>query len=184
MKLTKDNVNSKIFLDYIKSYGFDPNNYRNILELVQSAPKSMSQFLKDYKQFLLSNRVKYDEIDNLEIDGAYGYFFKNGILIPKTIVNDFRFYTNNSKLYEYPNTNDFDVFISNGTCPTLFNTAKFQQDKFLGFCVDSYDDNIEYELNNLKMLLDTLNSEGNDTYTMSHDTISTQDKELYLVKKR
>ena len=64
---------SALFLEYIKSYGFNPNNYDSILELLQSANGSMSQFLTQYRQYLLSRQVVYSELDDLGIDGAYGY---------------------------------------------------------------------------------------------------------------
>lgn len=90
-QINESNINSALFLQYIQAYGFDPDNYLYMLELFQSAKGSISQFLKPYRQYLLSRRVEYDELDQLGIDGAYGYFHEDGILVPKQqlIIIDF-----------------------------------------------------------------------------------------------
>ena len=182
MPLNQDNINSLIFLDYIKSYGFDPNNYKYILELVQSAPKSMSQFLKEYKQYLVSSKVNYEELDKIGIDGAFGYLFQNGLLIPKTIANEDRFSKRIN--YSYPTTQDFDVIIANGTSINLLNTTNFSHDKYIGFCMDSYDENLDSSILSCKMLYDELEKKSSDNYVILHDKMSSKGKELYLVKKR
>ena len=39
---------SLLMLKYMISEGFNPNNYERILELLQSAPLSLSKILKEY----------------------------------------------------------------------------------------------------------------------------------------
>ena len=55
------------------SEGFNPNNYEKILELLQSAPLSLSKDLTKYNPYLLSDKVVYSELDEYGINGAYGY---------------------------------------------------------------------------------------------------------------
>ena len=45
---------SLLMLKYMISEGFNPNNYERILELLQSAPLSLSKNLKEYNPYLLS----------------------------------------------------------------------------------------------------------------------------------
>lgn len=61
-----------LILEFMINNGFNPKEYRNILELVQSAPSSISRYLNGCKQFLLSNKVNYSELEQLGIDGANG----------------------------------------------------------------------------------------------------------------
>ena len=70
-KITDDNINSALFLQYIEAYGFNPSNYMTIWELVQSAKGSMSQFLREYNQYLLSRKVNYNDLDALGINGDF-----------------------------------------------------------------------------------------------------------------
>ena len=100
-QITIENINSALFLKYIESFGFNPNNYGIIWELGQSAKGSMSQFLREYNQFLVSRQVDYAELDELGINGAYGYFQKNGIYIPISTENDIRFLYAQEKKYIY-----------------------------------------------------------------------------------
>ena len=82
---------SLLMLKYMISEGFNPNNYERILELLQSAPLSLSKNLKEYNPYLLSKKVLYSELDDYGIDGAYGYLENSEIVVPKTIENDNRF---------------------------------------------------------------------------------------------
>lgn len=185
-----DNINSALFLKYIESYGFDPSYYYYILELFQSGKGSMSQFLKQYYPYLLSRRVNYDEIDAIGIDGAYGYLHSDGILVPKTLENDEHFlkrsdkslYTRHS--YGTPTIDDFDVIIANGTSPYMDNTANFDIDKYLGFCMDSTDENLDISLRRYEHLVDLINRQSSREYIFEHDTLSSMGKELCLVRKK
>ena len=92
---------SLLMLKYMISEGFNPNNYERILELLQSAPLSLSKNLKEYNPYLLSKKVLYSELDDYGIDGAYGYLENSEIVVPKTIENDNRFlYRPVKRLYQ------------------------------------------------------------------------------------
>ena len=81
-----NNNDSKLFYDFIRSNGFNPENYYQTLELVQSVPNSMSQYLREYKQFLLSRKVTYSELEEYDIKGALGYLEADAtITVPKTL---------------------------------------------------------------------------------------------------
>ena len=45
----KEREDSLLFAEYIINNGFNPNNYENILELIQSVPSSISKYLKSYR---------------------------------------------------------------------------------------------------------------------------------------
>lgn len=189
-KITDDNINSALFLQYIEAYGFNPSNYMTIWELVQSAKGSMSQFLREYNQYLLSRKVNYNDLDALGINGAYGYFHEDGICIPKTTENDNRFlhtpvkrlYTPHS--YSYPNIEEFDAIIANGTSVYMKNVANFEQDKYLGFCMDENDENLGISLERYERLLDLINRQSRSEYVFEHDKISSKGKELCLIRKK
>lgn len=189
-QINESNINSALFLQYIQVYGFNPDKYLYILELFQSAKGSISQFLKSHRQYLLSRQVEYDELEQLGIDGAYGYINEDGILVPKTIDNDIRFlyeplkrlYIPNS--YECPTINNFDVIIANGTSPYMNNTANFSQDKYLGFCMDDTDKILDISVKRYEQLVDLINRKSKDNYVLEHDRISSKGKELCLIRKR
>ncbi len=189
-QLNEANINSALFLKYIESYGFDPDNYLYMLELFQSAKGSISQFLRPYKQYLLSGRVKYDELDMLNIYGAYGSLNEDGILVPKTLINDNRFLNTPVKRlypkhsYGCPTIDDFDVIIANGTSPYMNNTANFSQDKYLGFCMDDTDKILDISVKRYEQLVDLINRKSKDNYVLEHDRISSKGKELCLIRKR
>ncbi len=188
-QVNESNINSALFLQYIQTYGFDPDNYLYILELFQSAKESISQFLKPYRQYLLSRKVKYDELEQLGIDGAYGYINEDGILVPKTHFNDDQFlYTPTKRLYtphsySCPTMDDFDVIIANGISPYMNNTANFSQDKYLGFCMDDTDKNLDISVKRYEKLVDLINKKSRDEYVLEHDRISSEGKELCLIRK-
>ena len=188
--INEENINSALFLKYIETYGFNPNNYHNILELFQSAKGSMSQFLRQYNQYLLSRQVNYDELDKMGINGAYGYFHSDGIVVPKTTENDNRFLHTPVKrlyikhIYGVPTINNFDVIIANGTSPYMNNTANFDIDKYLGFCMDDTDENLAISFERYEYLVNLLNRQSQEEYTLEHDTLSSKGKQLCLVKKK
>ena len=188
--INEENINSALFLKYIETYGFNPNNYHNILELFQSAKGSMSQFLRQYNQYLLSRQLNYDELDKMGINGAYGYFHSDGIVVPKTTENDNRFLHTPVKrlyikhIYGVPTINNFDVIIANGTSPYMNNTANFGIDKYLGFCMDDTDENLAISFERYEYLVNLLNRQSQEEYTLEHDTLSSKGKQLCLVKKK
>lgn len=73
------------FLFFLLTEGYDPYKYENTLELIQSASNSMSKYLKNCKQFLLSHQVSYQDLESYQIKGANGYLsdiYNKGIVIP------------------------------------------------------------------------------------------------------
>ena len=92
---------SLLMLKYMVSEGFNPNNYERILELLQSAPLSLSKNLTEYNPYLLSDKVVYSELDECGIDGAYGYLKNSEIMVPKSLYNDNHFlYSSEKRLYQ------------------------------------------------------------------------------------
>ena len=189
-QVTEANINSALFLHYIQAYGFDPDNYIYMLELFQSAKGSISQFLKPRSQYLLSKQVKYEELNQFDIDGAYGYLQEDGILVPRTLVNDNRFlYAPVKRLhtphsYNCPTITDFDVIIANGISSYMNNTANCSQDKYLGFCMDVTDKNLYISMERYEQLVELMNRKSRDEYVLERDSISSEGKEFCLIKKR
>lgn len=145
----------------------------------------MSQFLSSYKTYLLSSSVNYNELDKFKMNGALGYIEKDNICIPKNLVNDDRFCKklNMQGNYLKPNINDFDVIIANGISSQLYNISRFNQDIYLGICIDSNNKNKDSIFRIYKSFKDLLNNSSNE-YTYDQDKISTLSKELCIVKKK
>lgn len=165
---TGDVDNSLLFLEFIKSYGFDPSKYNNILELYQGPKTSMSQYLKDYKQFLLSDKTNEKELDNIGINGAYGYIEMNTIVIP------------NSEI-KVPSLTDFDVIISNGVLPSMSYLQLTDQDKFIGLCVSDNDPELQFKLDSFCTLACELKNYGKYQVHFEHDE-SYNGKEMCLIR--
>ena len=108
---------SLLMLKYMVSEGFNPNNYERILELLQSAPLSLSKDLTEYNPYLLSDKVVYSELDEYGIDGAYGYLENSEIMVPKSLYNDDHFlYSSEKRLcqkhsYGTPSIDEFRTVI-------------------------------------------------------------------------
>ena len=189
---------TKLLLEYMILNGFSPRSYHNILELNQTVNNSLSKYLKDYKQFLLSTKVNYQELLEHNIKGARGYLDRNdGIVIPKSIMGDDYFKTINPELldgsrgrYKSPDVNDFYYVISNGFYSNdqlldLINTFKYNIcERFFGLVVDRNSYNYYKVLISFKYLFDFIKRELNDNYVMESDKISSLNKEIYLIKKK
>lgn len=192
--INEENINSALFLKYIEEYGFNPDNYHNILELFQPARGSMSQFLRQYKQYLLSRQVNYDELDEVGINGAYGYLDSNGIIVPKTLENDRRFFPPVKSLYTKhsygtPSIHDFSVIIAKEVITSnlilndyIGSAFNFPIDKYLGFCMNDTDENLAAALEKHKALVNWINYQSSDKYTFEHDTL--KGKHLCLIRKK
>ena len=189
---------AKLLLEYMILNGFSPRSYHNILELNQTVNNSLSKYLKDYKQFLLSTKVNYQELLETNIKGARGYLDRNdGIVIPKSIMGDEYFKTINPIAldgsrgrYKGPNVNDFYYVISNGYYSNdqlldLINTFKYNvHERFFGLVVDRNSYDYYKVLISFKYLFDFIKKELDDNYVMESDKISSLDKEIYLIKKK
>ena len=191
-----NNNDSKLFYDFIRSNGFNPENYYQTLELVQSVPNSMSQYLREYKQFLLSRKVTYSELEEYDIKGALGYLEADAtITVPKTLEADDYFRYHRPKLpytphgYRYPDISEFDTgvvfmdkFSRNEVSQIIrLSCAKNFPNMFIGFVADKDDKNdkaLSFKENSLKRLSDIF------SYHMVHDTDSEKGKEFYLMKRK
>ncbi len=192
---TKDSL---LFLQYLISNGFNPENYYGILELFQSANGSLSQYLVDYNQYLLSRKAIYSEMDSKGIDGAFGYLDNTGsILVPKTLLNDDRFLHTpvlspfRRHSYGVPSIEDFGVIIGHNPDPkksqeielfySLVNNPNTSQ--YFGVCTDS-DGYSYYTVEQYRNTVKHVNSIlGAPIYTFEHDTVRSEGKELCLIKR-
>ena len=175
--------NTLLFFDFLRANGFNPNNYEGILELLQSAKDSLSKYLIYFNHYLLSEKVRYDELYTYGINGGNGYVDKKGItLIEKPYIN---LNQNNeipsmskfgSIIYYHE---DFDFEIKH-----ICNMFYFPQGKFFGFITGKNDETLKTKLSIYKNLLECVNSIGNKEYEIIHDSITSYDKEFYLVKRK
>lgn len=187
---------SLLMLKYMISEGFNPNNSQRILELLQSAPLSLSKDLTEYNPYLLSNKVVYSELDEYGIDGAYGYLEDSEILVPKSIYNDNRFlHTPVRRLYPKhsygtPTIYEFGtvIFLEDtleGKTNEIYNAIKNSlnfKDLYFGFITEMYPQ-VDYGDQRLVYVFHQLMNQS-DGYKLSYETISEENKKLYLIKKK
>lgn len=185
-----------LLLEYMVTEGFNPNNYNKILELLQSAPDSISKYLAKYNQFLLSKNVIYPQLEDYAIEGAYGYLTEEGIFVPKTLENDRHFLEEAPKVpykrhsYSYPQIDEFDVtiFLENlvtfRTLDAIIYSSKLIKDNYFGFVLDNSED----QLKNIDLINRCFNivrnNSANSDYELAHETLSREDKQIYLIKKK
>ncbi len=117
----REQLMAQAFIQYIESLGFNPNNIEQVLELNQTVNGSVSQYLRDFGQFLLSKRVDYYDLHNAGIWGAYGYLEESGLFVPKTLESDGHFFGGympkvpyKRHSYSYPGIGKYDTTISFG----------------------------------------------------------------------
>lgn len=194
--------NSKIFLEFMFANKFQPEYYSNILELIQSVPNSLSQYLTNYKQFLLSEQVSYVDLENYKVFGARGYIDKNeGIVVPKSIEADAYFRKRQDKVpdkqvprYIYPMVTDCDSIISYYDWTAITNGKLLGQvtssmhfpvrNHYTGFILNKDDENLKEKVDIISNMLEGINKSSSQEHTLAHDTISSINKEFYLIKKR
>ena len=175
--------NTLLFFEFLRANGFSPNNYEGILELLQSAKDSLSKYLIYFNHYLLSEKVRCDELYTYGINGGNGYIDKNGItLIEKP-------YINLKQNHECPSIDkfgsiicyheDFDMEIKR-ICIMFY----IPKDKFFGFITDKNDETLKTKLSIYKNLLECVNGIENKEYELIHDSITSYDKEFYLVKRK
>ena len=188
---------SLLMLKYMISEGFNPNNYERILELLQSAPLSLSKDLKQYNPYLLSKKVVYSELDEFGIDGAYGYLENSEIVVPKTIESDNRFLyrpETEKRLYQKhsygtPSINEFGavIFLQDSleeNSDKIYNAVKNSinfKNLYFGFITKMYP-KVDYDDQRLVYALHQLMNQL-EGYKLSSETISEENKKLYLIKK-
>ena len=203
VKSSEINDNALLFWGFINAYGFNPNNYSNNLELIQSVPNSVSQYLKDYKHFLLSEKVRYEDLETYGIKGACGYIDKNeGIIVPRSIEADEYFRNHQGKVpskqiprYTYPAITDFDSIVSYYDWTSITRVEQLDQitksvyfsfnDRYLGFITNKNDKNLLEKESVISKILEVINNGWpKEQYQLVHDTVSNKNKELYLIKKK
>ncbi len=188
---------SLLMLEYMKSEGFNPNNHERVLELLQSAPLSLSKDLTKYNPFLLSDKVVYLELEEYGIDGAYGYLENSEIIVPKSLYNDEHFL--NTKIlrphekfnYGIPHISEFDVAVfcedsieekSTNIYKTIVNSLSFNN-VYFGFITEMYP-KIDFNDKRLVYIFHQLLNQLDSGYKLSYETVSEENKKLYLIKKK
>ena len=186
---------SLLMLKYMISEGFNPNNSERVLELLQSAPLSLSKNLTEYNPYLLSDKVVYSELDEYGIDGAYGYLENSEIMVPKSIYNDNRFLHSVQRLhpkhsYGVPTIDEFGTVIffedsveekTNEIYNAIKNSLNFKN-LYFGFITEMYPQ-IDYRDQRLVYVFHQLMNQLDD-YKLSYETISEENRKLYLIKKK
>lgn len=196
--------NAEIFLDFLLVNGFNPKPNQNILELIQPVHLSISKYLKNYSQFLLSSQVVYQDLVSEQIKGANGYLGERGkIIVPKTEAGDNYFremamslkipYTKNIP-YFHPLINDFDFLIAYYDLtvqnqisiePILKALYSLIENKYIGFIANTSDQKTLTQNSEIfAILLKIIQDKTHQEYTIVRRTIYKQGKELCLIKKR
>ena len=197
-KRVKDNAAR--FLDFMDANGFDPNYYNKILETSQAVPTSISKYLTEYDQFLLSEEVRYSELEDYTVQGAYGYIESGEMYVPKTLEADDYFRYHNPKTlakyfsYIVPSVEEFNGAIlfhdwtSNYHIPAkaiieLIHTSI--EDKYIGF-INHLEKGRLSETDRLvaKECLNWLNQTNNDEYTAVYDYERSKGQEFCLIKRK
>ena len=210
-QIKEENINSALFLKYIEEYGFEPQKYQIIWELFQSPKGSMSQFLKSYDQYLISELTFYDGLSEIDIKGAMGEIWNQNIVINtkyfRTPVDETRVFEPlepfGYSIYKRIMPKPQDVVIANSNvrwshpswkdawhpnCDVelryLKNMISFGCDSYLGFCASDNDKNLPYLIAAFEYYVGLCKEQSRYEYKLEHDTISSKGKELYLIRKK
>ena len=186
--------NSLLFMQFLAENKFNPENYYKILELIQSVPNSLSQYLTGFGQFLLSEKVDYQKLEENDIKGAHGHLTDTGIYIPKSNSADNYFLRSHVKIpykrhgYAYPNMSDVDsiiLYVDNKVMKEDLEQIKEAIlypvfDKYLGFITTKE----EKEEKLYQELLQIINQWSREEYLLSHEEMKDENKEFYLIRKK
>ncbi len=189
IEINNDNIDSYLFLDYIKSNGFNEEDYKNILELFQPPKKSISQFINTKQFILITSIIKCDDFNEMNLKGACGYLNKDSIEIPKTMKNDSILFRNktlspqNKLLYDIPKKEDFDCIIGNGISKDLKKVSHYNMKQYIGYCIDRSNKQCNMLREEYKKMFLLLNEIDNN-YTYQSDTIEEKNKELTLITRK
>ncbi len=134
---------SLLFYQFLLSRGFSPQYNPRVLELGKYVSESISVHLKDHEtQFLLSEKVREDELLYFEMNGATGY-----------LEADCEFAVKNGMKLFTPTIDLFDTVICEGDASDKIHVGKRRINLFFGYCIDYYDqETIENKLLNLEVL--------------------------------
>lgn len=188
-------LDSYFYSSFLESNGINVGNYRQILELNQGVLGSVSLFLENYKQFLLSEDLNYGQLHAFDLNGGKGNLTEEGIFIPKSLESDEHFlyggympkvpYTRHS--YEYPKLTDsyseYDMVISKGlsSYDNLNLIFKLGLDFVLGDTLDRNSPKYKEKRKLLIRLLELYNERTSNQGKMIFDTLG--DKEYILLKR-
>lgn len=172
----KDSVDTMLFLEYMKAYGFNIEDYTSILEILSNVTLSMSKYLRGYDTYILNSGVDYKDLRDFGLKGANGYIKDKEIYIPSTMENDRWFNKRNKYYYEHPLIESFDALIGCGLSNEVFELPK--KPLFIGTCIDTRDKNKERIF---KLYHDLALSLGYDYY---QDKASILNKEMCLVRHK
>lgn len=179
------NVNSMLFLDYIKSFGFNPKNYGNIIEVNGGAKESVSQFLNH--QYLISKQVVESDLKELGINGSNGYISETGLIAQNDKESNILYAPIRGIHQEYkkgyPRITEDDVIIANGINPYMNNLSEYKQDKYIGFCMDFEDPELVTTYYRFRDLQNILNK-NKEEYVLEHDSLSHKGKAMLLLRKK
>ena len=184
--------NSALLLNYLMDEGrFNPGYCEGILELGSAAYNSLSKYLAHYyNQYLLSEKVDYNELNELGIKGAYGYLDSSGICVPKSFYNDQHFFYNAPKVpyiryvYDVPTIVDFDTIICSGISDDLKYVRTFTHNIYLGYCTDMNNlDDLKKIRTFYNNLLRVYNFYSNNVI-MLRDIDTKNSKEYCLIKNK
>lgn len=151
--------------------------------MLQSVPDSMSLYLKDCSQFLLSEKVTSSDLAYFQVRGAKGCLDTDkGIKILEPI-----------QYCSIPSISSFDTLVANCDFSTYQRTQLLtavslypMRNYYLGFVTKSND--IEFKLRKKIdfwfKLLELININSSNEHIFVHDTFQKEGKELYLICKK
>lgn len=172
----KDSVDTMLFLEYMKAYGFNPEDYSSILEILSDVTLSISKYLRGYDTYILNSKVDYSDLRDFGLKGANGYIKDKEIYIPSTMENDKWFNKRNKYYYEHPLIDGFDAIIGCGLSNEVFELPK--KPLFIGTCIDTRDENKERIFNLYRELANEIG------YEYYQDKASILNKEMCLVRHK
>lgn len=193
----KQTDKATMFYEFMCANGYNPEDYYN-LELNRPVSNSISKNMSEYKQFLLSRKVEYEDLEKYGIKGARGCIEEKGeILVPKSLSADRYFRMNNPMVpyvrhgYGYPDLSEFNSIISyhNWDDHTMSQLGQIQSVLFnenlayyIGFIADRDDITIKNKIKLFNLLLNLINDSSIYEHKMIKDT--SDDKEFYLIKRK
>lgn len=172
--------NRRLLWQYMQENGFIKEEY-HVLELLQSVPNSISLYLKDDSQFLLSEKVSPADLEYFHVKGAKGSLdAKEGIKIPEPIQDGL-----------IPSISNFDTLVANCDFSTYQKTQLLtaislypMKNNYLGFVSECGDAKLREKIEYWFQLLELINVNSSNEHIFVHDTFHKEGKELYLIRKK
>ncbi|MDD6879719.1 MAG: hypothetical protein PUD59_05840 [bacterium] len=168
--------NTEFFIKYlIEEAHFNPSDYKMILELNGSARDSISRYLTECKQYLVSPSIHFSNLLEFGIYGRRGKIKLDKDKKPYICTNR-----------KYSDYDFFDVIVSRKYSNNLFAACHFDKDIYFGFCDDYYHMDysiIEKKLNYYIDIRNYLNNLGKN-YELINDVDTSNDKIFCIVKNK